>query len=307
MGLADTLNFHHLQLFWLVAREGGVVRAAERLRLSPPTVSAQVRQLERALGEKLFVQRGRGLVLTEIGRVAFEQAEEIFTLGQELVDSVKGRPGVGPLRLLVGVGQALPKLIARRLMAPALELAKSLGKIRLVCVEDRPERLLAELGAHQLDLVLSDAPVPPGSAVRAYNHLLGECGGRVFATRALAQRYRRGFPGSLEGAPLLLPTENSSLRRSLEAWFESQGVRPLIAGEFEDGALLKAFGADGLGLFPAPSAVEDDVRRQYDVELVGRIEDVRERFYALSVERRIKNPAVLAICEVARRRTFREG
>lgn len=307
MNLADTLNFHHLQLFWLVAREGGVGRAAERLRLSPPTVSAQVRQLERTLGEKLFRKQGRRLVLTEIGRVAFGHAEEIFALGQELVDSVKGRPGVGPLRLVVGVGQALPKLVARRLMAPALELAKSLGQIRLVCVEDRPERLLAELAAYQLDLVLSDAPVPPGSAVRAYNHLLGECGVGIFATRALAARHRRGFPRSLDGAPMLLPTENTSLRRSLEAWFEGQGLRPVIAGEFEDGALLKAFGSDGLGLFPAPTAVEDDVRTKYGVELVGRIEEVRERFYAISVERRIKNPAVLAICEVARTRTFREG
>lgn len=307
MTLSDALNFHHLQLFWLVAREGGVVRAAERLRLAPPTVSAQVRSLERALGEKLFEKQGRRLVLTEVGRVAFGHAEEIFALGQELVDSVKGRPGVGPLRLVVGVGQSLPKLVARRLMEPALELAKSLGKIRLVCVEDRADRLLAELAAHQLDLVLSDAPVPPGSAVRAYNHLLGECGVSVFATRALAARYRRGFPRSLDGAPMLLPTENTSLRRSLEPWFERQGVRPSITGEFEDGALLKAFGGDGLGLFPTPSAVEDDVRSQYGVELVGRIDEVRERFYALSVERRIKNPAVLAICETARTRMFREG
>ena len=307
MTTLDALNFHHLQLFWRVAREGGVVRAAERLRLSPPTVSAQVRKLERALGEKLFEKKGRHLVLTEVGRVACQHAEEIFSLGQELVDAVKGRPGVGPLRLVVGVGQAIPKLVARRLVAPALALSKTLGKIRLVCVEDRTERLLAELAAHQLDLVLSDAPVPAGARVRAYNHLLGECGVSVFATRALAVRHRRNFPRSLDGAPMLLPTENTSLRRSLEQWFESQGVRPVIAGEFEDGALLKAFGGDGLGLFPAPTAVEDDVRRQYEVELVGRIEDVRERFYAISVERRIKNPAVLAICEVARTRTFREG
>lgn len=306
MASPDALNYHHLLLFWLVAREGGVVRAAQRLRLSPPTVSAQVRSLERALGERLLEKQGRRLVLTEVGRVAFGHAEEIFTLGQELVDAVKGRPGVGPLRLVVGVGQALPKLVARSLVAPALALGKSLGKIRLVCVEDRSERLLAELAAHQLDLVLSDAPVPPGSAVRAYNHLLGECGVSLFATRELAQRHRKNFPRGLDGAPFLLPTENTSLRRNLDLWFEREGLRPMLEGEFEDGALLKAFGADGLGIFPAPSAVEEDVRRQYDVELVGRIEDVRERFYAISVERRIKNPAVLAICEAARTRTFRE-
>jgi len=303
---AEALNYHHLLLFWLVAREGGVVRAAQRLRLAPPTVSAQVRAFERALGERLLEKQGRRLVLTEVGRVAFRHAEEIFTLGQELVDAVKGRPGVGPLRLVVGVGQALPKLVARRLVAPALALGKTLGKIRLVCVEDRSERLLAELAAHQLDLVLSDAPVPPGSSVRAYNHLLGECGVSLFATRELAQRHRKSFPRGLDGAPFLLPTENTSLRRNLDLWFEREGLRPVLEGEFEDGALLKSFGADGLGIFPAPSAVEDDVRRQYDVELVGRIEDVRERFYAISVERRIKNPAVLAICEAARTRTFRE-
>lgn len=302
----DHLNFHHLQLFWLVVREGGVVRAAERMRLAPPTVSAQVRTLERALGERLLEKQGRKLVLTEVGRVAYRHAEEIFALGQELMDSVKGRPGVGPLRLVVGVGQALPKLIARRLVAPAHAL-RTLGKIRLVCVEDRTERLLAELAAHQLDLVLSDSPVPPGSTVRAYNHLLGECGVSLFATRELAQRHRRNFPRGLDGAPMLLPTENTSLRRNLDLWFEREGVRPMLEGEFEDGALLKAFGADGIGIFPAPSAVEDDVRRQYDVELVGRIDEVRERFYAISVERRIKNPAVLAICEAARTRTFREG
>jgi LysR family transcriptional activator of nhaA len=298
----EWLNYHHLLYFWLVAREGGVTRAAEKLRLAHPTVSAQVRALERALGEKLFEKQGRRLVLTELGRVAFGYADEIFTLGRELVDTLKGRPGAGPRRLIVGVAQALPKLVARRLLAPALTLQP--GPLRLVCIEDRTERLLAELASNHLDLVLTDAPVPPGSAVRAFNHALGECGVSVCATKALAARHRRGFPSSLDGAPMLLPAEGTTLRRGLEQFFDEHGLRPRIAGEFDDSALLRAFGQDGLGLFPVPTAIEHEVRRQFEVGLVGRLPSVRERFYAISVERRLKNPAVRAICDAARQRIF---
>jgi len=299
----EWLNYHHLLYFWLVAREGGVARAAEKLHLSHPTVSAQVRALERALGERLFVKQGRRLVLTELGQVTFGYANEIFTLGRELMDTIKGRPGVGPRRLVVGVAQALPKLVARRLLAPAREIEQV--PLRLVCVEDRTERLLAELASNHLDLVLSDAPVPPGSAVRAFNHALGECGVSVCATRSLAARHGKGFPRSLDGAPMLLPAEGSTLRRSLDQYFDEHGLRPRIEGEFDDSALLEAFGADGLGLFPVPSAVEDDVLGD-GVERVGRLPAVRARFHAISVERRLRNPAVLAIIEGARKRTFRE-
>ena len=302
----EWLNYHHLLYFWLVVREGGVARAADKLRLSHPTVSTQVKQLERALGEKLLVKRGRRLVLTEVGQIAFRYAEEIFGLGRELLDTVKGRPGVGPLRLVVGVTQSMPKLVVRRLLAPARAL-KDLPAVRLVCLEDRPERLLSELAAMNLDLVLSDVPVTPTSAVRAFNHVLGECGVTVCATRELAARFRKGFPQALAGAPMLLPAEGSSLRRALEQFFDQHGLRPQVAGEFEDSALLKVFGQDGLGLFPVPTAVEDDVKKQYEVELVGRLPEVRERFYAISVERRLKNPAVLAICELARKRVFKDG
>jgi len=300
----EWLNYHHLHYFWLVAREGGVGRAAEKLGLAHPTVSAQVRALERALGEKLFDKQGRRLVLTEFGRVAFGYADEIFTLGRELTDTLKGRPGSGPRRLVVGVAQTLPKLVARRLLAPALALRP--GPPRLVCVEDRTERLLAELASNHLDLVLSDAPVPPGSHVRAFNHALGECGVSVCATRVLAARHRKGFPRSLDAAPMLLPTEGTTLRRSLEQFFDEHGLRPRIAGEFDDSALLRAFGQDGLGLFPLPTAIESEVRRQFEVKLVGRLSGVRERFFAISVERRLKNPAVRAICDAARQRIFRE-
>jgi LysR family transcriptional regulator, transcriptional activator of nhaA len=302
----EWLNYHHLLYFWLVVREGGMARAADKLELSHPTVSSQVKQLERALGEKLLVKQGRRLVLTEVGQIAYRYAEEIFGLGRELMDTVKGRPGVGPLRLVVGIAQSMPKLVVRRLLAPARAL-KDLPPVRLVCLEDRGERLLAELAAMNLDLVLSDTPLTPSSAVRAFHHVLGECGVTLCATRELAARHRKGFPRSLAGAPMLLPVEGSSLRRALEQYFDQHGLRPRIVGEFEDSALLGVFGQDGLGLFPVPTAVEADVRKQYEVEVVGRLPEVRERFYAISVERRLKNPAVLAICELARTRVFKDG
>lgn len=302
----EWLNYHHLLYFWLVVREGGVARAADKLKLSHPTVSVQVKELERALGEKLLEKKGRRLVPTEMGRIAYRFADEIFALGNELLDTVKGRPGVGPFRLVVGISQAMPKLIARRLLAPALAL-KGLPPVRLVCLEDRPEHLLTELAAMNLDLVLADSPLPPSSHVRAFNHVLGECGVTICGTKELTALYRKGFPRSLDGAPILLSTQGSSQRRALDQYFDEHGLRPRIAGEFEDSALLKVFGQEGLGLIPVPSAIEDDVRRQHDVEVVGRLPEVRERFYALSVERRLKNPAVLAICEVARKRVFKEG
>jgi LysR family transcriptional activator of nhaA len=195
----------------------------------------------------------------------------------------------------------LPKLIAYRLIEPALKLA---DPVRIVCREDKPERLLADLAVHDLDLVLSDAPLNPSVKVRAFSHLLGECGLTIFGTKALAARYRRGFPGSLDNAPFLLPTENTVLRRSLDQWFAQHGVRPAVAGEFEDSALLKSFGERGIGLFGGPTAIEAEIRRQYSVIPLGRIEQVRERFYAISAERRLKHPAVVAISAAAREKLF---
>jgi LysR family transcriptional activator of nhaA len=284
-----------------VAREGGVARASVRLHLSAPAVSGQVRQLERSLGEKLFRKSGRGLELTEMGRLVYRYADEIFALGRELQDMLEARPTGRPARLLVGVDEVLPKLIVRRLLAPALALPED---VHLVCREARAEELLAGLADHRFDVVLSDTPVGAGSRVKAYSHLLGECGVSWLATPKLANAHRRGFPGSLDGAPLLLPTDNTALRRALEPWFERLHIKPHIVGEFEDSALLKAFGQDGAGIFPAPTAIEKEVARQYDVHVVGRSEDVRERFYALSVERRLHNPAVVAICEAARAEIF---
>jgi LysR family transcriptional activator of nhaA len=297
----DWINYHHLLYFWVVAREGGLVAGGKVLRLSHPTLSAQIHALEANLGEKLFTKVGRKLALTETGRVVFRYAEEIFTLGREMVDTVKGRSTGQPLRLEVGIANVVPKLVVRRLLQPALGLPEP---VRLVCYEESYEKLLADLALHTLDIVISDAPVPTGSSVRAFNHLLGETGVSFFGTSELVRAHKRGFPGSLNGAPVLLPLENLALRRSLNQWFDRNDIKPRVVAEFEDSALLKVFGGDGVGLFAAPTVVEDEVMAQYGVQLLGRVEEVRERFYAISVERRLKHPAVVAISDAARHDLF---
>ena len=297
----DWLNYHHLLYFWTVAREGGVARAAERLHLTHPTVSGQVRELERALGEKLLVRAGRGLELTEMGRLVYRYADEIFALGRELVDTVKGRPTGRPARLVVGVDDVLPKLLVRRLLEPAL---RGPDPVHLVVHEAPMRELFGRLSQHALDAVLSDSPLPAGARVKAYAHLLGECGVTWFATEGIQKRARRDFPRSLGLEPLILPTEDSALRRALEPWFERHEIRPQVVAEIADSALIKAFGQDGLGVFPAPTAVERDVQRRYGVRVVGRSEDLRERFWVITVERRLKNPAVAAISQSAREHLF---
>ena len=297
----ERLNYHHLLYFWMVAREGQVARAAARLRLAQPTVSGQVHALEGALGEKLFERAGRGLRLTEMGRVVFRYADEIFALGRELAESVKGQPTGRPLRLKVGVADGLPKLVAYRLIEPALSLPQP---VQLVVHEQSTERLLAALALHDLDVVLTDRVAPPGVSVRAFNHLLGDCGATLFAAPRLSVKYRRRFPQALDGAPFLLPGETSTLRRALEQWFERRRIRPRIVGEFDDSTLIKVFGQAGKGIFAAPSIIESSVCKQYGVTVVGRLDRVRERFYAVSAERRLKHPAVIAITESARRELF---
>jgi len=290
------LNYHHLLYFWTVAREGSVVRAAETLSLTQPTVSAQLRQLEATLGEKLFERKGRGLALTEVGRIVFRYADEIFGLGRELLDVLDDRPTGRPLQLCVGVSDAMPKMIVQALLAPALGLPEGL---HLVVRDDKTDRLLAALSLRELDLVLADAPMAPDAGVKAFNHLLMESAVSVFAPGPLAARLRRGFPRSLARAPMLLPTRNTALRRSLDQWFDARDLRPRMTGEIEDSALLKAL-APGIGAaFAAPTIVEREVCRQYQVRVAGRLDGVRERFYAISVERRLKHPAVVAISRSA--------
>jgi len=299
--IMEWLNYHHLLYFWMVAREGSVTRASSELRLAQPTISTQIRMLEESLGEKLFVRQGRNLVLTDVGREAYRYADEIFSLGREMLDVIKNRASGRALRLAVGIADVLPKMVVYRLLEPVRQLDQP---VHIICREGKPEPLLAELAIHKLDLVLADAPVGANTSVKAFHHLLGECGVSFFATPPLAARFRRKFPTSLNGAPLLLPVEGSVLRRSLAQWFDAQGIRPDVVSEFEDGALLKAFGAAGAGVFPVPSIIEDEVRRQYGVQLVGRVDAVRERFYAVSHERRLKHPAVVAVCDAAREKLF---
>lgn len=297
----EWVNFHHLLYFWVVAREGGLIPAGKVLHLSHSTLSAQIHTLEDSLGVKLFTKMGRKLALTEMGRVVFRYADEIFTLGREMLDTVKDRATGPGLRLEVGVADVVPKLVVRRLLQPALSLPEP---VRLVCHEGRYEKLLADLAVHALDLVISDAPVPPGSTVRAFTHLLGETSVTFFGTRELVARYQTGFPNSLNGAPVLLPLEHLTLRRSLNQWFDRNAIKPKVVAEFEDGALLKVFGGDGVGLFPAPTVVEREVQVQHGVQTLGRVDEVRERFYAISVERRLKHPAVVAISEAAKDQIF---
>jgi LysR family transcriptional activator of nhaA len=300
----DWLNYHHLLYFHTVAKEGSVSRAAKSLRLAQPTLSGQIRKLEEAFDEKLFARSGRHLVLTEMGQLVFRYADEIFTIGRELTDTLRGRPSGRPSRLVVGIADVVPKLITARLLEIALELP---DPVQISCHEGKSERLLADLALHGFDLVITDAPLPTHLSVKAYNHPLGETPVTFFGTREVAGRYRRRFPKSLEGAPMLLPTPNTQLRHSLDKWFQEHDVRPRVVAEFEDSALLKVFGQHGHGIFPAPSVLEDEVCRQYGVRKVGRAESVIERFYAISVERRIKHPAVAAITAAARERIFERG
>lgn len=297
----EWLNYHHLLYFWAVAKEGSVTRACERLRLAQPTISGQLKVLEDTLGEKLFVKSGRGLALTEVGRVVYQYADEIFGLGRELQDVLRGRPRGRPLRLLAGISDMVPKLIAYRVLQPARTMAEP---VQLVCDEDASERLFSGLAEHRLDVVLSEVPITAATRVKAYNHLLGTCGVTWFGSAELVARYRKGFPKSLNGAPFLLPIPDSTLRRSLDYWMEARGVHPLVAGEFKDSALLKAFGQAGAGIFAAPDAIEKEIRNHYKCGVVGRVEGVTESYYAISVERKLKHPAVAAICEAARDQLF---
>lgn len=298
----EWLNYHHLLYFWVVATQGSIAKASKELRLAHPTVSAQIHRLEDVLGEKLFERRGRQLVLTEFGRVALRYADEIFSLGREFMDTAKGRPSGRPLRLVVGISDALPKSIVFRILEPAFRLKE---EVRVVCREDQSaEAFIGELAMHTVDVVLSDAPVGPGAAVRAFSHPLGECGTAFFAAPELAKTCRRRFPGSLEGVPFLLPGNNSTLRRSLEAWFDSHKIRPKVIAEVDDPALAKVVAEAGLGVFAVPDVVEKDVLQRYNVQFIGRVEEVRQRFYAISVERKIRHPAVVAISENARKDIF---
>jgi LysR family transcriptional activator of nhaA len=295
----EWLNYHHLLYFWTVARIGSVSRASAELQLTQATVSAQLKSLEQALGEKLFRKSGRHLILTDTGKVVFRYAEEIFSLGRELMGTLKGRAPGSFARVTIGVTDVMPKLVVYQMIEPALKLQ---APYRIICREGTNSELLALLAAHDIDVMLSDAPIDPAINVKAFNHLLGECATVLFGTPRLAAEYHDGFPRSLDGAPFLLPTSNTTARRSLDEWFEATSIRPTIIAEFEDSALLKVFGQRGLGLFVAPAVISSEVQRQYNVNVIGRLEGVTERFYAISLDRKLKHPAVVAISDAARAR-----
>jgi LysR family transcriptional regulator, transcriptional activator of nhaA len=297
----EWMNYHHLLYFWNVVREGSISKASEKLRISSPAISAQLRSLEGNFGEKLLRRSGRNLVLTEMGRTVFSYAEDIFALGRELIDTVRNRPTGRPMRVDIGVVDVLPKLIAQWLIEPALHLREP---VRIVCREATSEQLIARLATLELDVVLSDAPINPNLKVRAFNHPLGESAVTFVAVPKLAAKCKGAFPRCLDRVPMLLPTDNMDLRRSLDQWFETKRIRPDIVGEFEDYALLRAFGQAGSGIFPVPSVFEKQLKQQDSLRRVGRTNEVYSRFFAISAERKLKHPAVLAICDTARRELF---
>ena len=294
----DWLNYHHLLYFWVAAREGSITRASEKLMLTQPTVSAQIRALEKALDVKLFERRGRENVLTETGGMVFAYADEIFSMGQELLGVLQGLPAGQPQRLRVGLNAALPKLVMWTLLRPVI---RADPPVQLVCREDKADRLLTDLAGHAYDVVLSDSPSGTAVSVRATSHHLGECAIGFFGASDFAATYKPGFPESLDGAPFVLPTANTALRRSLDRWFDAMKILPQVVAECEDSGLLKVFGLRGEGIFPAPIVVERDIIRQYQVEKIGEAHELQEQFYAITVERKIKNPAVALICDSARK------
>jgi LysR family transcriptional activator of nhaA len=295
------LNYSHLQYFWTVAREGSIASASKTLHLTPQTISGQLKLLDEAVGRPLFDRVGRKLVLSNMGRLVFEYADEIFSVGAELASVVRGSHMSGPKTLTVGIVSSMPKLIAERVIAPVLTADPP---VRVRCHEASLDQLLAELAVHKLDLVLSDQPVPDGLNLKAYNHRLGASGLSFFARRHESRGYKARFPQSLADAPTLLPSPRSALRRRLDDWFESLELSPRIVAEFDDSALLKAFGEAGAGVFAGPTAIEEEICRMYRMSVIGRVDDIRERFYAISSERRLKHQSVVLITETARTQLF---
>ncbi|MEI6357193.1 MAG: transcriptional activator NhaR [Verrucomicrobiota bacterium] len=293
----EWLNYHHLRYFWTTAKEGSLARAAAKLRVSQPSISGQIRELEAAFGEKLFRRAGRNNVLTDAGHVVFGYADEIFALGAEMMNAVRQRPGSRTLRLYVGVADSFPKLVTNEILKPVFTLPQ---EVHAICREGKMEDLLAQLAAHRLDIVLADEPPASNTNFRVFNHPLGETGTTFLAEEKLAAKLKRRFPASLQDAPALLPTENTALRRSLETWFRAKDVRPRVVAEFEDLALMKIMAAEGRGFIAVPSLVAKDAMAHYHFRMIGRADDCRLEFHAITAERRIVHPAVARITDKAR-------
>jgi LysR family transcriptional regulator, transcriptional activator of nhaA len=291
----EWLNYHHLLYFWTVVKEGGLTRAAHKLNLAPSTVSGQLHEFQSSLGEELFIRRGRKLEMTEMGRTVFQYADEIFRLGHEMIDTVHDRPTGKPLIFTVGIVDVISKQIVKKILEPVQNLKID---VRLICREGQPERLLPDLVIHALDMLLVDAPVSPSAGFRVFNHLLVESGTSLLATPQMIKRYKSRLPRSLDGAPFLLATGNTTQRRVLDEWFGEQQIRPNVRAEFEDGALLAAFGQDGLGILGIPTFIEKIICKQLGLKVLLNLPQIRERFYAVTAERRVSHPAVMAIFEV---------
>jgi LysR family transcriptional regulator, transcriptional activator of nhaA len=299
--MANQLNYKHLRYFWTVAKLGSIARASEQLHLTPQSISSQLGELEASLGAQLFQRVGRGLVLTETGHQIFATAENIFSLGDELLEIVQAQTGRRSVPFRVGIADSVPKLLAYRVVEPALRLKQP---VRLICREGQLPALLAEMALQRLDLVIADRPMPTKLNVRGFNHLLGESDLTVFGTPVLIKSLKGKFPDCLNGAPFLLPGQDVAIRAGLMHWFESHGVHPHVVGEFDDSALLKSFGQAGSGLFAAPSAIADSVLKQYGVKQLGQIESVKEQLYAITTERRLKHPAIIAVINTTQQEVF---
>lgn len=294
----EWLNYHHLRYFWAVAKEGSLRKASEKLRVSQPSISAQIHELEESLGTQLFVRSGRSNILTDAGQIALRYAEEIFGLGSELVNAIKQRPGVESLRLYVGVSDSFPKLVTNQLLQPVLGMPQN---VHVICREGKVEDLLAQLATHRLDIVFADEPASGAFRVRAFNHLLGESPVTFCAAPKLARKLRQNFPQSLHQSPALLPAENTAMRRSLDQWFSAKQIEPKVVAEFEDAALMKVMAADGKGFIPVPKVVLEEALSRYGLQLIGESPDCKDQFYAISAERKIRHPAVAMLTSKAQR------
>jgi LysR family transcriptional activator of nhaA len=299
-----TLNFKHLRYYWMVAKTGSIAKAAEQLHLTAHAVSGQINEFEQTLGVELFRKAGRNIELTDAGRRILNYADTIFNTSDQLLDELREQITSRRRTLRIGIADAVPKVVAYRLIQPALTIDQA---IRINCREGRLDLLLGELALHKLDVIIADRPMSPGSNVRAYNHLLGECGLTVFATSSLARQHKGQFPQKLDQAPFLIPGEDVAIQAGLLRWFEEHQLRPTIVGEFDDGALMKAFGSAGAGFFVAPTAMQKDICLQHSVVAVGDIPTVVEQIYVITTERRLSDPAIIAMSQTAKNDIFGRG
>lgn len=294
----EWLNYHHLRYFWTVAKEGGLARAAEKMRVSQPSISAQIRALELVLDEKLFRRVGRKNVLTDAGQIVFNYADEIFALGRELVSAVKQRPTAKALRFYVGIADSFPKLVTEQILSPVFSMRQ---QIQVICREGKMQDLLGQLAAYRLDLVLADEPPSSSTNFTTFHHPLGESGTSFCAAGPLAARLKRNFPKSLHEAPAFLPADNTALRRELESWFRAQRVTPHVIAEFEDLAMMNVMAAGGRGFTAIPTVAAEEAEKRFGFRVIGAAKSCRVRFHAITAERRILHPAANAITAAAER------